>query len=166
MKMRHTDERNFRAPNVFIWSPRSISAEALFLAKKASATRLNVRKSVLNRDFVSKVLRNVPEQEGFHFYLAIGEPTGKIAVSLADFVEKMETIDVRSVIFHFPRKDFEKWIRDVVGDTELALRVGRIRMGNQSETLRNEILRVLKARLNELKPPPLTTSKPPALGGG
>jgi hypothetical protein len=135
------------------------------LASKPSVTGPNVRKSVLNKDLVSRIQRSVPEQESFHFYLAIGEPTGEIAVSLADFVNKMETIDVRSVNFHFPRKDFEKWIRCVIGDAELALRIGRIgkiRLGIQGEALRNEILRVVKVRLNELKPPPPATSKLPS----
>jgi hypothetical protein len=135
------------------------------LANKPSATVPKVRKSVLNKDLASKILRSVPEQEGFHFYLAIGEPTGETAVSLADFVKKLETIDVRSVNFHFSRKDFEKWIRGVIGDAELALRIGRIRLGIQGETLRSEIMRVVKVRLNELKPPLPATSKPPVFGG-
>jgi hypothetical protein len=135
------------------------------LTSKPSATGPKVRKLVLNKNFVSKILRSVPEQEGFHFYLAIGEPTGKIAVSLADFVEKMKVVDVLSVNFHFSRKDFEKWIRGVIGDAELALRISRIRLGIQGEALRNEIIRVVKARLNELKPPLLATSKPPSFGG-
>jgi hypothetical protein len=128
----------------------------------------NVRKLVLNKNLVFKILRSVPEQKGFHFYLAIGEPTGETAVSLADFVEKIDALDVRSVNFHYPRKDFEKWIREVVGDAELALRlgrIGRIRVGIQGEALRNEIKRVVKLRLKEIKPPPPVTSKPPVLGG-
>jgi len=132
------------------------------LTSKPSATAPKVRKSVLNKDLASKILRSVPEQEGFHFYLAVGEHTGKIAVSLADFVEKMEVVDVRSVNFHFSRKDFEKWIRGVIGDSELALRVGKIRLGVQGEALRNEIIRVVKVRLNELKLPLPATSKLPS----
>lgn len=111
---------NFRVQSFYMIASFTIR-EGFILAKKANVTRPNVRKSVLNRDIISKILRNVPEQEGFHFYLGIGEPTGKIAVSLTDFVKKLETIDVQSVNFHFPRKDFEKWIRDAVGDAELAL---------------------------------------------
>jgi hypothetical protein len=138
------------------------------LASKPRTIRPAVRRSVLNKDLVSKILRNVSEQEGFHFYLAIGEPTGKTAVSLADFVEKIEFIDVQSVNFHYARKDFEKWIRVVFGDAELALRlgrIGRIRLGIQGEALRNEIIRTVKMRLNELKPPLPATSKPPSYSG-
>ena len=135
---------------------------------KPSVIGSDVRKSVLNKDLVSKILRSVPEQKGFHFYLAIGEPTGETAVSLADFVEKMEAADVRSVNFHYPRKDFEKWIHEVIGDAELALRlrrIGRIRVAIQGEALRNEIKRLVKLRLNEIKPPPPVTSKLPVFGG-
>jgi hypothetical protein len=138
------------------------------LASKPRTTRPAVRRSVLNKELVSKILRSVPEQEGFHFYLAIGEPTGKTAVSLADFVEKIEVVDVRSVNFHYTRKDFEKWIRVVFGDAELALRlgrIGRIRLGIQGEALRNEIIRTVKMRLNELKPPLPAASKTPSYGG-
>jgi hypothetical protein len=139
--------------------------EVFILASKPGATAPKVRKLVLNKALVSKILRSVPEEEGFRFYLAIGEPTGETAVSLADFINKIRTVDVRSVNFHFPRKDFEKWIRGVIGDAELALRIGRIRLGIQGEALRNEILRVVKVRLNELKPPLPATSKPLSYGG-
>jgi hypothetical protein len=126
------------------------------LVSNPSATGPAFRSSVLNKELVSKILRNVAEREGFHFYLAIGEPTRETAVSLADFVEKLAAVDVQSVNFHYPRKDFEKWIREVLGDTELALRlsrIGRIRLGIQGEALRREIIRTVKVRLNELKAP-------------
>ena len=160
-----TSKVHAEAQKVFISSDSEVLIEVFVLTNKPSANAPKVRKSVLNKDLVSKILRSVPEQEGFHFYLAVGEPTGEIAVSLVDFVKKMETIDVRSVNFHFPRKDFEKWIRGVIGDAELALRIGRIRLGIQGEALRNEIIQVVKVRLNELKPPLPATSKPLSYGG-
>jgi hypothetical protein len=112
------------------------------------------KRSVLDKDAVSKILRTVSESEGFHFYSAIGKPTGDSAVSLADFVEKLAYVDVQSVNFHYPRKDFEKWIREVFGDAELAVRlsrIGRIHLGIRGEVLRSEITRTVKVRLNELK---------------
>ena len=138
------------------------------MANNPSAIGPASTRSVLDKDIVSKILRSVPEQKGFHFYLAIGEPTGETAVSLADFVEKMQVVDVRSVNFHYTREDFEKWIRVVFGDAELALRlgrIGRIRLGIQSDVLRNEIIRIVKIRLNELKPPLPATSKTPSFSG-
>ena len=127
------------------------------MASNPSATGPAFKSSVLNKKPVSKILRNVPESKGFHFYLEVGEPTRETAVSLADFVEKLASVDVQSVNFHYPRKDFEKWIREVLGDAELALRlsrIGRIRLGIRGEVLRREIIRTVKVRLNELEVQP------------
>ena len=124
-----------------------------------------VKTSASNKDVSSKLLRSVTEQEGFHFYIALGEPIGKTAISLADFAEKMADVDVRSVNFHYPRKDFEKWIFEVIGDTKLASRlnmISSIHVGMKGEALRNHIIRVVKVRLSELKPQPPATSTPPA----
>lgn len=124
------------------------------MVSKPSTSRPAFKKPVLNKELVCKILRNVPESEGFHFYLAIGEPTGKTAISITDFVEKLAAVDVISVDFHYPRKDFEKWIRGVFGDAELALRlgrIGRVRLGIRGEALRSEIRRTVNVRLNELK---------------
>jgi hypothetical protein len=159
---------HFQSAQSFYKVDFSSTQEGLVLTSDTSTSGPASSRPVLNKDVVSKVLRSVPEQEGFHFYLAIGEPTEEIAVSLADFVEKMSVVDVRSVNFHYTRKDFEKWIRAVFGDAELALRlgrIGRIRLGIQGEALRNEIIRTVKMRLSELKPPLPATSKPPSYGG-
>jgi hypothetical protein len=75
---------------------------------------------------VSKTLRNLTSNEAFHFYIGIGNPTNKTATSLMDFVEKLRTVDVRSVEFHFQRQDFEKWLKDTVGDQQLSRRIGEI----------------------------------------
>ncbi len=126
-----------------------------------------VKTPVSNKDLTSKILRNVKEEEGFHFYIAIGEPTGKTAVSLADFAEKMAYVDVRSVNFHYPRRDFEKWILEVIGDSKLASRINmisRMHIGMKGEALRNQIIRVVKVRLSEINPPPPATSRPPVFG--
>jgi len=126
-----------------------------------------VKMSVSTNAFVSKILRSVSKQEGFHFYLDIGEPAGETAVSLADFAEKMDTVDVRAVNFHYPRKDFEKWILEVIGDAELGSRlnmISRIHTGTKGEALRNRVIRVVKVRLSEIKPSPSATSKPPVFG--
>jgi len=128
--------------------------------------RLGIEKSV-SKDPTSKILRNVTEQEGFHFYRDIEEPAGMMAVSLTDFAEKIGAVDVRSVNFHYTRKDFEKWILEVIGDAELASKLGRISriyIGIKGEALRNQIIRIIKVRLSEIKPSTPATSKPPVFG--
>jgi hypothetical protein len=152
-----------KCKKVKICSPSSTRG-GLTLLNNSNAT--GVKTSVSNKD-TSKILRNVTEQEGFRFYLGMGEPTGETAVSLADFAEKLDNVDVRSVNFHYPRKDFEKWIIDVIGDAELASRlsmVSNIHTGIKGEALRNHIIRIVKVRLSEIKPQPPATSKPPVFG--
>lgn len=109
------------------------------------------KKVVLDMAAVSKILRTVPSHEGFHFFRAPGDATGKVATNLTDFAEKLRTIDIRSINFHFPRQDFEKWLRDVIGDSELSTRISRIGKENHGEKLRSEVIQIVKARVDELK---------------
>jgi len=120
------------------------------LANNPNISGTDVKTSA-SKDISSQLLRKVTKQEGFHFYLALGEPLEKTAISLADFAEKMTDVDVRSVNFHYPRKDFEKWIFEVIGDTKLASRLNMI----------NQIVRVVKVRLSEIKRSPPATTRPP-----
>lgn len=113
--------------------------------------RRDAKKRTWTKETVSRILRAVPHPEGFHFFKGIGDPTGKVALSLADFVEHLRAVDIRSVNFHFERQDFEKWIRDVLGDIELSRRIDRIRKELRGEMLRNEIVRIVKERLEELR---------------
>lgn len=113
--------------------------------------KLEAKKVVLDKATVSRIMRTVPRHEGFHFFREVGDSTGKVATSLADFSEKMRIIDIRSVNFHFKRQDFEKWTRDMIGDAELARRINKIRKDTHGERLRNEIIQIVKRRLEELK---------------
>jgi hypothetical protein len=109
------------------------------------------KKVVLDMAAVSKILRTVPSHEGFHFFRAPGDATGKVATNLTDFAEKLRTIDIRSINFHFPRQNFEKWLRDVIGDSELSRRISRIGKENHGEKLRSEVIQIVKARVDELE---------------
>jgi hypothetical protein len=134
------------------------------LVSNTNISGAGVKTSASNKNVSSKLLRSVTEQEGFHFYVALGEPIGKTAMSLTDFAEKMADVDMRSVNFHYPRKDFEKWIFEVIGDTKLASRlnmISRMHIGIKGEALRNQIVRVVKVRLSEIKPSPPATRRPP-----
>jgi len=115
------------------------------------AKKPEVKKQALDKATISKILRTVPRHEGFQFFRGVGDSTEKVATSLADFVEKARVVDIRSVNFHFKRQDFEKWIRDVIGDAELSRRMSRIRKEVHGEKLRHEIIQITKARLEELK---------------
>ena len=63
----------------------------------------DVKNSVLNKGLLSKVLSSVTEEKGFHFYLAIVEPTGETAVSLAEISLKKWSLCLCSrLIFTIP----------------------------------------------------------------
>jgi len=75
---------------------------------------------------VEDVLRTVPRDEAFYFYEEVGKPAGYIATGLVDFCDKINTVRLSSLIFHLKRRDFENWIRGVIGDPELAKRISKI----------------------------------------
>ncbi len=76
------------------------------------------------------------------------------ANSVEDFADKLDGVDAISIEFHYPRGDFQAWIRDVLGDVELAEKLCFIERNLPGETLRKEILRIVQKRIAELKTPP------------
>jgi predicted lactoylglutathione lyase len=97
-----------------------------------------------------KILRTVGDEEAFHFYTAIGQPTGKKAISLQDFLEKMKIIKLESLVFHLQRKDFQNWLEKTIGDSELARRISRIRVSS-NDRVRMKIGVAIESRLEDLK---------------
>ncbi|MGA3111157.1 MAG: DUF5752 family protein [Candidatus Bathyarchaeia archaeon] len=99
----------------------------------------------------SKILSNVPQEKAFDFCTAEGVYTKISAISLEDFAGKLGGIDGSSILFHYPRGDFQAWIRDSVGDRELADKMCFIQRGISGEKLRQELLKILQTRIGELK---------------
>jgi len=99
----------------------------------------------------SKILGTVPYNNAFYFFTNIGQYNGACAVDLADFCQKVQTLDVRSVDFHFKRGDFEEWIRGTLCDVNLANAISRIGENVQGEELRAKIYQTAAGRLTELK---------------
>ena len=107
------------------------------------------KKAILSNEGVQRILRKVPNQEAFYFSRGIGDYTGQSATSLTDFAEMLRTVDSKSIDFHMERRDFERWIRNVFGDDELAQSISRT-MSSQGEHRRNELLMVTTKRLDDL----------------
>ncbi len=105
----------------------------------------------ISAESVSKILRTVSMTEAFHFFTDIGQYNGKYAASLTDFSEKLKTIPVKSIEFHFKRGDFERWIRETLRDDNLAEGIGRIDKSVQGEALRTALQRTVENRLHYLK---------------
>jgi len=97
-----------------------------------------------------EVLRPLSENEAFHFFEDVGKYTGKSACNLAEFCAMAKTVDKRSILFHFKRHDFERWITETLRDPMLARRISNIKEPKSEERLRTQIHKLSKKRLEEL----------------
>jgi hypothetical protein len=114
------------------------------------ATKKKAPKGV-NRETVSKILRTLPHHNAFYFFTDLGQYSGDFVASLSDFGKKLETIDTASVDFHFKRGDLAKWIRETVGDVELADEISEIPESLKGERLRDTICQTVNRHLTKLK---------------
>jgi hypothetical protein len=112
-------------------------------------------KSDSRKAISSKILDKVGQDRGFHFCFADQNYSMVTANSLSDFVEKLNGIDDRAILFHYPRGDFQAWIRDVLGDNELADRMCFIAPDLPGDKLRKELLKMVQQRIKELTAIPL-----------
>lgn len=103
----------------------------------------------------TRILRTVSDEEAFYFYKAVGKPTRESAYSLSDFLQKIQTVESESLVFHLERKDFQNWIKKTLGDNRLARRIGRIRPSNDPRT---KIQATVENRIKELGERSLTFS--------
>jgi hypothetical protein len=97
------------------------------------------------------MLRDVAFDQGFHFYTSLKHYTGITAVSLPEFVEKLKIIDSQSVSFHFQRSDFQKWMKETIGDAKLSEQIDQINSNLTEESLRKAILELAQKRILELQ---------------
>jgi hypothetical protein len=104
-----------------------------------------------DKSSTQKFLSSVSYDRGFHFFSDIGRYTGETAINLFSFYEELRTIEPSSVKFHFGRGDFQNWIAGTLGDTELAEKINKIGSNLSTETLRKELLNVIRARLEDLQ---------------
>ncbi|UCF45117.1 MAG: hypothetical protein JSW44_00290 [Candidatus Bathyarchaeota archaeon] len=97
---------------------------------------------------ILQAFRPVPKDAAFHFYTAIGQPTGFSAESLKEFYEIVKRVAVESLEFHLYREDFENWIEAVLKDAALANEVANVKVSQlKGEDLRQGILKVITAKL-------------------
>ena len=89
----------------------------------------------------------VPKDAAFHFYTAIGQPTGFSAESLKDFYEIVKRVAVESLEFHLYREDFENWLKTVSKDAALADELANLKASQlKGEDLRQGILKAIAAK--------------------
>ena len=106
---------------------------------------------IVDKNLAQNILRSLSLEEAFHFCTDIDQYSGVYADSLSDFVDKIQTVDLKSVVFHFPRKDFDLWILSL-GDIELSKKLEMMRMQQLSgENLRKELYETTKSRCEALE---------------
>lgn len=101
----------------------------------------------------SKELSSVQYEMGFHFFTDLGKYTGVTATSLDEFTQDLKNIPQESVTFHFQRQDYQKWVKDVFGDDELAKKIDNIKQTseNSADNLRKELSQTVQETMNELR---------------
>ncbi len=109
----------------------------------------------MDLDQIQKILGNVVYDKAFFFYEDIGKPTGDFAVNLSDFCNKINTMSPKVVAFHLKRGDFENWIQEIIGDSELSQRIKKLktnkRASKKQTILRNKLHATVRDRIAELK---------------
>lgn len=122
------------------------------MSKKAA-----IKKTIVAKPKGRKLLGTVPHEKGFHFFTELGKYTGVTATSLVEFAQKLQTIPVQSVTFHIQRQDFQKWLKNIIGDEELAKRIDQIKewpSWSSDENLRKELFKTVQNRIAELQQHP------------
>jgi len=98
--------------------------------------------------------RVVPHAKGFHFYTAVGDYCGVSVHSLEEFADALQYVCSEAIVFHFERGDFQNWIREVIGDNELANKIDDIKMCERhlaAESCRKEIMERVNVRILQLE---------------
>jgi hypothetical protein len=101
-----------------------------------------------------KSMRALSDGEAFHFYETMNKPTGQSAKSLHEFLDKIESIKLESLVFHLERNDFKNWIENTIGDQELAKKIEMI-PARHDEKLRMTMQTTVRNRLKELEEMPM-----------
>lgn len=116
----------------------------------------------IERKKEERILRTVSEEEAFYFNMCKKGKvvhTGFVAHKLDEFVQIVKTVDPRSIDYHLwgatetegiipylIYNDFADWIRNLLGDVQLANKVARL----QHEDSRDQLVGMIRERIAEL----------------
>lgn len=106
---------------------------------------------IMTLDTGPRILKTVPREKAFYFFTSIGNYTGTSASSLKEFMERIGQVNVKSLEFHLSRGDFEKWITEVLQDTELAGEIRRLqKLSLTGNSLRDQLSFTVSRRFKRL----------------
>jgi hypothetical protein len=117
---------------------------------------------VKNSNETKGPLRIIQHAKGFHFYTAVGDYCGVSVHSLEEFADALQYVCSEAIVFHFERGDFQNWIRDVIGDNELAKKIDDIKTCARhlaAESCRKEIMDRVNVRVLQLEANRLVSGK-------
>ena len=108
---------------------------------------------ILSPQKIMAILRNLSPEQSFHFYEEIGKPTGQVATNLLDFCNTLASAESpqaqNSLAFHARRADFAAWIKDAIGDSELAEKLAKTDPNNPR--LAKSLHKTVDTRIKQLK---------------
>jgi hydroxymethylpyrimidine pyrophosphatase-like HAD family hydrolase/CheY-like chemotaxis protein len=94
----------------------------------------------------------LPEHKRFHFCTSDGGSLGYSAANLWEFRQILNELPLGSLKYHQHRGDFESWLLDVLGDSELARQVHKLDSRElDGEALRQALLELVVNRYDELE---------------
>jgi hypothetical protein len=92
-------------------------------------------------------MQTVDYEKGFHFFSGSGNYEGETATSLVTFEFILESVNPDSIRYHIGRGDFQKWIREVLGDDTLAEKIDGLRTNVSDQDLRTKLLEAVNQDL-------------------
>jgi alpha-amylase len=100
-----------------------------------------------------RFLRRLPAGMGFTFSYDFVRSSRLTVNSLSEFNSTLKTVDLSSIRFHEEKGDFERWIRQVIGDHKLADEIATVKSSKRmrkGEKLRKTVISIIAKRLKEL----------------
>jgi hypothetical protein len=85
-------------------------------------------------------IQTVDYEKGFHFFNGSGNYLRETATSLVTFEFILESISIDSIRYHMGRGDFQRWIREVLCDDDLAEKIDNMRTDFSDQQLRSELI--------------------------
>jgi mannose-1-phosphate guanylyltransferase/phosphomannomutase len=107
----------------------------------------------------------LPTDRPFLFHSQIGRYVGLTANNIEELANLLGKVGVKSIEFHFYRREFERWIRETFQANVLARRIADLRkLGLRGRKLRKELQRTIKEWLEystEIDRQRLKVAQPP-----
>jgi hypothetical protein len=113
-----------------------------FLRKVGGGFGLNEKGKNALKAYVS-----VSAELGFNFYVDVDKPLGFSALSLDEFYRTIKQVCSDSLEFHLNRGDFEKWLKEVCKDEDLAKTFRTLEVEElKGEDLRKALLQAIDTK--------------------